>query len=122
MSYHAAQDPKSSEHDERRRFARCKHRVPCILHAGGESHRGFVIDLSARGMFLQTNASVPEGSSLRLELQPRDEKIEVLATVARRRKPHRSAFPVMVAGIGLEIGSAPESYYQLVAELGTPSN
>ena len=106
----------------KRKFEREARRFSCEFRTQGENYRGFVHDLSARGLFLQTVAVPPEGSEVRLKLyDPQEQPIELVARVARLRSSHRSLSALETGGIGLRIESAPEAYFQLVLDLGRAS-
>lgn len=102
---------------EKRRFPRQGLRIPCGFRSGGEEGRGFVTDVSAGGLFLQTMARLEPGREVHLSLHPPDAPaIEVLGIVARSRVGHRDAVSVLRPGIGVQIEAAPEAWYQLVLE------
>ncbi len=93
--------------------------MTCELRIQGESHKGFVLDLSARGLFVQTVATPPKGTEVRLKLYDHgDTPMELVARVARLRSSHRSLAAVEARGLGLQIESAPEAYFALVLALG----
>ena len=95
-----------------RPFPREKQRILCDLDLGGEEHSGIVIDYSASGMFVQTTAAAAPGQEVRVALRPQgQEPIDLVATVVRHVKSHRSIAAVQHAGIGLRILSAPENYF-----------
>ena len=93
--------------------------MTCELRMQGESFKGFVLDLSARGLFVQTGATPPEGTEVRVKLYDHgDSAMELIARVARLRSSHRSLAAVEARGLGLRIESAPEAYFALVLSIG----
>ena len=108
---------KAGEPDKRK-FRREAHRVPCELRIGGRDHRGFVLDISARGLFVQTKATAPDGTEVQLVLRgPDRDPIHLTATVARIKASHRAVAVVKTGGLGLRVDSAPEDFFKLVMEL-----
>lgn len=102
---------------DKRRFPRQGLRIPCGFSCGQEEGRGFVVDVSAGGLFLQTMTRLEPGREVRLRLDPPDAPaIEILGTVARTRVGHREAVSVVRPGVGVQIDAAPEAWYQLVLD------
>ena len=70
-------------------------------------------------MFLQTRTRLAPGTEL--EIQVRDlgpTPFTLLARVVHRTDAHRATSPVETGGMGLEIVSAPEPFYQILFEVG----
>jgi len=104
--------------DDRRKFDRAKLRVPCDVKIDGKEHKGFALDLSARGLFVQTTATARAGTEVRVRLRdPEHEPIELITKVARIRSSHRAVTVVQAGGLGLEVQSAPEGYFRMVLEM-----
>jgi hypothetical protein len=108
---------------ESRRFERYRGRLPCVvLDESQESNKGFVTDLSANGLFLQTTQHLPNGTRVTLQLdldgQP---TLTLLGCVARERKSHRTIGSVAYPGVGIKLDSAPEAYFQLMIDLSRES-
>ncbi|MDX1648995.1 MAG: PilZ domain-containing protein [Myxococcota bacterium] len=100
---------------DKRRFPRQGLRIPCAFRSGEDRGRGFVIDVSADGLFLQTMSRLEPGREVHLHLDPPEgPAIELIGCVARSRKGHRDAVTVVRPGIGVQLTSAPESWYALV--------
>jgi hypothetical protein len=109
----------SGDEPDQRRFERSKVRIPCALELPESSHAGFVLDLSASGLFVQTSASAEEGTKVRLILrEPGRDPIALEARVVRLRGSHRSVAAVRTGGLGFALSNAPEAYFQLLVELG----
>lgn len=103
---------------ERRAYTRFASRIPCDVLHGGREFKGFVLDVSVRGLFIKTSADLAAGSELRVILRAADlPPLEVFGVVARRKRTHRAAASVDTGGVGVEVKSAPEGFFQLMAEL-----
>ncbi len=106
----------------RRRMPRTKMRIACTLHLEEARHSGMVLDVSAGGLFVQTNASPAPGTPVRLELRVpgHPEPIEMQAQVARKRIVPPRLRTLLKGGIGLQLENPPEEFYALVAKLQSP--
>ncbi|MCG8590709.1 MAG: PilZ domain-containing protein [Proteobacteria bacterium] len=105
------------EHPERRMFPRDKHRLTCELVVDQRPHKAIVLDLCARGPFVQSRLRLRPGTEVVLRLFNGDESaVELQAKVAHARHAHRDMAAMTTSGAGLEITSAPEAYYQLLSE------
>ena len=80
-----------------------KKRIACALWIKGVRQHGIVLDLSSKGLFVQTSAKPTPGDSVRIELtlpgQPRPTTL--MATVARVRMVPPALLSVAQGGIGL---------------------
>lgn len=102
---------------ERRRFQRQPIRIPCRFRIGDRQGRGFVTDISAHGLFLQTTTALEDAAEIRLDLDPRrGPPIQLLGHVVRVRASHRDAIAVHRPGAGVRLASAPEAWFQLVLD------
>jgi hypothetical protein len=106
----------------RRGLPRTKMRIACTLHLEESRHSGMVLDVSASGLFVQTNASPAPGTPLRLELRVPglSEPIEMQATVARKRIVPPRLRALLKGGIGIQLENPPEEFYAMVAKLQNP--
>jgi hypothetical protein len=102
---------------ERRKFQRHKTRIPCKLRANGEEHSGLVTDVAAHGLFVQTQARLEGGAAVLILLQSGHTTLTLTGSVSRTRRAHRDAVCVRSPGTGIELASAPEEFFQLVADL-----
>jgi hypothetical protein len=113
----AIEDRRSSAN--RRREIRIKKRLPCEFVDGDKSVRGFVLDVSQQGIFVQTLRPVDPGGEVGISFTPPGfgQAIEVRACVVRslRVPPHLAT--VATAGVGLRIKMAPPEYYDFIASL-----
>ncbi len=100
---------------QKRKFEREARRIPCELRCEGTDYTGFILDISARGIFVQTTATPADDCQVRLRLRGlEDTEIEVVTRVARRRNTHRSLAALEAGGLGLRLESAPEEYFRFV--------
>ena len=106
----------------RRRLPRSKMRIACTLHLEESRHSGMVLDVSAGGLFVQTNASPAPGTPLRLELRVPGlaQPIEMQAKVARKRMVPPRLRALLKGGIGIQLENPPEEFYAMVAKLQAP--
>ena len=104
---------------DRRRAERTKKRLACTLLIEGNCLAGIVLDLSATGFFVQTSANLNPGTRLNLELDiPGESQRSLLAVrVARKKVVPPRLKGVVHGGLGLQIESAPESFYRYLAQL-----
>jgi hypothetical protein len=78
------------------------------------------LDVSASGIFIQTNAIASPGIEVIITIRPSKlEPITLTATIARKLQGHRSMTTVRAKGLGLSIQNAPEPFFALVANLQT---
>jgi hypothetical protein len=103
----------------RRREPRLKKRLACALFIKGARQHGIILDVSSRGLFVQTSAKPAPGETVRIELtlpgQARPTQLE--ATVARVRTVPPALLTVAQGGIGLELKHPPEEYFLFVGKV-----
>ena len=104
---------------DKRREARVKKRIACALFIKGVRQHGIVMDVSSRGLFVQTSAKPKPGDEARIELVlPGQSKPTVLhATVVRVRQVPPALLSVAQGGIGLTLHNPPEEYYVFVGKV-----
>jgi len=88
-------------------------RLPCDVTVAGLRHTGLVLNVSPRGLFVQTSAEARPGTEVSIDLTPPNQKqpVEVRATVVWKRTVPRQMLAVARGGFGLRITEAPEHYY-----------
>ena len=93
--------------------------MSCALLVAGSRHGGTVLNLSATGLYVATQAAPDIGSAVTLVVTPPDAEraIRVSARVARREKPSDRASGDDSGGVAFDIEEAPEPYYGVLAEL-----
>jgi PilZ domain len=94
---------------------RARKRVPCELLVSGRRHSGIVLNVSRGGLFVQANVGVRPGEEVRVDLGQGNG--EIRARVVWNRMVPPSMRGVCFGGIGLEIRSAPDGYYEFLATL-----
>jgi hypothetical protein len=105
-------------HTNTQRFQREKFRLICEVLVLGERHSGIVTDLSASGLFVRTSKIPLQGTTLRVRIEKDDgDPIEIDARVIRTHKASLHHTTEVPRGLGLQIVSAPERYFQLLASL-----
>jgi hypothetical protein len=99
----------------RRDGQRIKRRIPCEFDYEGHSHAGIVVDLSARGVFLQTERIIEPGSVLFVRLRPeRQPEVAVRGCVVRRRFTPAVLASMIRRGVGLRLADVPPAYFELL--------
>lgn len=98
---------------------RFKKRVPCELIVDGSRHPGIVLNLSRSGLFVQTSVTARRGDDVAVDLNAAwvTRTIAVDATVMWNRTVAAQLRGVRHGGVGLQIRTANESYYNLLAEV-----
>ena len=104
---------------DKRREARTKKRIACALFIKGVRQHGIVMDVSSKGLFVQTSAKPKPGDEVRIELTlPEQTKPTLLhATVARVRMVPPALLAVAQGGIGLQLQNPPEEYFVFVGKV-----
>ena len=102
---------------EKRVYVRHGRRLPCVIQVEGERHRGFIANLSASGFYVQSSSKVEPPTPVLVTIEHDGRPIVVSGQVARRHQSHRAIAAVDRPGLGIQVHSAPESYYQLVLDL-----
>ena len=103
----------------KRREPRMKKRIACALWIKGVRQHGIVLDLSSKGLFVQTSAKPAPGESVRLELvlPGQSKPTSLMATVARVRTVPPALLTVAQGGIGLQLQNPPEEYFVFVGKV-----
>lgn len=104
---------------DHRREPRMKKRIACALWIKGVRQHGIVLDLSSKGLFVQTSAKPSPGESIRIELTLPGQKqaTTLMATVARVRMVPPALLTVAQGGIGLMLQNPPEEYFVFVGKV-----
>jgi hypothetical protein len=100
---------------ERRRFTRERRRIACILTWRGARCSGWIRDWSANGLAVDAQVCPRLGDPVDVELRAGNGLPITLTTqVVRIQRSHPSARTVVPQTLGLQIGLAPEDYFQLL--------
>jgi len=104
---------------DKRHEPRLKKRIACALWIKGVRQHGIILDLSSKGLFVQTSAKPSPGESIRIELTLPGQKsaTTLMATVARVRMVPPALLTVAQGGIGLLLQSPPEEYFVFVGKV-----
>lgn len=100
---------------------RFKRRIPCRLSQNSRASSGVVLDLSRRGLFVQTTVSAKAGEEVQVVLHSPhgsdgESEIVLNAQVVWQRKVPVQLRSSLRSGVGLQIRYASEAYYALLAE------
>ncbi len=103
----------------KRREPRIKKRLACALWIKGVRQHGIVLDLSSKGLFVQTSAKPSPGEAVRIELvlPGQSKATSLMATVARVRTVPPALLAVAQGGIGLQLQNPPEEYFVFVGKV-----
>jgi len=101
---------------------RIARRMPCNLTVTGRRHSGVVLNVSPRGLFIQTNAKIAPGEAVEISLRAPThlQAIEVSATVVWQRLVPAPLVSVAHGGCGLRIQHAAESFYEYLSTVLPP--
>ncbi len=107
---------------ERRGEERTRGRLECLLFVGDEVHAGSVLEMSARGLLVRSEATAPYGAKASVRLLDADggTLAELEGSVAHKREvPFRLA--ALASGtMGLTLSSAPDAYLRLCGHRRRP--
>ena len=96
---------------------RYRKRIPCKLTQSRSTFSGLVVDLSRRGLFIQTGAVAKTGDDIEIVIRNWNSETAIVlnAQVMWRRKVPLRLRSVVEGGLGLQIRYAPEPYYVMLA-------
>ena len=97
---------------------RFKRRIPCRMKQSRRTSSGMVLDLSRRGLFVQTTVSAKAGDEVEVVLSGSEQEPDVVLNtqVVWQRKVPYQLRSTLQSGMGLQIRYASESYYALLAD------
>ena len=95
---------------------RFEERVPCRVRVQDTTYEGTVLNVSWSGLFVETSAYARPGNDVWLELHTGggERFIRLGAQVRWKRSGEPRSPSASSEGMGLEIHSAPESYYDFL--------
>jgi Tfp pilus assembly protein PilZ len=104
---------------DKRREPRVKKRIACAIWIKGVRQHGIVLDLSSKGLFVQTSAKPAPGEAIKIELTlpGQSRPTTLMATVARVRVVPSALLAVAQGGIGLKLQNPPEEYFVFVGKV-----
>ena len=90
--------------------------MPCEIVFEGERAKGFVLDLSAGGLFIQAQTRIGPGTPLEIRLggSATAAEITLQAEVVRSRRVPLQLASTAGRGIGVRLLEAPAEYYELL--------
>ncbi len=93
--------------------------MPCEIIIGDHRQRGFLLDVSSNGVFVQTLKAISSDQEIGVEFTPPglDTKIQLRARVVRIRQVPARLTSVIAPGVGLRITTAPPEYQAFLASL-----
>jgi hypothetical protein len=107
------------EQGDRRGSNRKKRRIPCRLWVGEREHNALVLDFSPTGLFIQTHAKTQRGDQLEVRLTGNGNTVlDLVVEVVRIKQVPQMLLAAAKGGIGVQIVSAPEEYFQLLEATG----
>jgi Tfp pilus assembly protein PilZ len=98
---------------------RARRRLACRIVVARQRFSGVILDLSASGIFVQTNAKPRPGDPVSLELSVpgQREPLRLEAQVARVKVVPPRLVAVAQGGLGLRITNAPEGYFDFLTSV-----
>jgi hypothetical protein len=104
---------------DKRSAPRTKKRMSCEINVDDARHSGIVLDISATGLFVQTNVKPSPGivATLRLSLPGQKEPVAMKARVARKKMVPPQLLAVAGGGVGFAITEPAEAYLDFVAQM-----
>jgi hypothetical protein len=104
---------------DKRSAPRAKKRMSCEMNVNGARHSGIALDISATGIFVQTNVKPSPGTivTLRLSVPGLKEPVAMGARVARNKAVPHQLLTVAGGGVGFVITEPAEAYLDFVAEM-----
>jgi hypothetical protein len=104
---------------DRRETRRVRRRIPCAVMVDGGRHSGVVQDLSARGLFVEIQATLPLGTAAVVAFQTTEGARFVLeACVPNQRHIPHSLKRLVPGGVGLRLVAPPAAYQRWVEDTG----
>jgi len=105
---------------EQRDFLRVRRKLPCSLLVEGRCHSATVRDLSASGLFVETNAKLRRGACVIVTVNGPDGARFLLETYVPRDPARLRWHPRMVStGVGLHVEAPPDRYLNWVEKLAS---
>jgi len=101
------------------RAPRSKKRISCDLLIEGSRYKGIVLDVSATGLFVQTNVKPAPGVPVEvtLTLSNQSDPVVLDARVARKKAVPAALLTAAGGGVGLAIEKAPKTYLDFIAKV-----
>lgn len=108
---------------EKRTFGRIPIEMDANIFWENVFYSGKVLNLSEKGMFINTNVFPPNDSTLDIIIILSNEHLKISSVVRRKIDKGKIDNPIKNNGIGVEILNPPKEYLQVVDNLrNTPQN
>jgi len=102
---------------ERRDARRISRRLACGFRVGDRTHRGFVLDISREGLYLQTDVIIDAGTEIGVALEgTRFPHCQLRAVVVRRLIVPGPLSGLVRRGVGLKLIDPPAEYLEALSE------
>ncbi len=101
---------------------RIRRRFPCTVNLASGYHTGLILNLSRRGMFVQTNLPARPGTLVDVNFHApgRDDDIELQAAVVWRKRVSQRTLGVTRSGMGIKILGKPTGYQEILHSFIAP--
>ena len=100
---------------------RTRRRITCEIEVEGRTAKGMVVDLSAGGLFVQTNAAAIPKTTAEVEVRILGgsgfPEVTLRAVLVRRQLSPALLSAVMGRGVGLRIVEAPAEYHEALERM-----
>lgn len=98
---------------------RVRKRLPCTLSLEARQHNGMILNLSERGLFVQTSLPAEPGTLLDLDVRDpaRGDAIPLQAAVVWRRRVSPRMTGMNQSGMGLRLLNRPTEWHSLIGGL-----
>jgi Tfp pilus assembly protein PilZ len=102
---------------------RLRKRLHCTLSDDARRHNGLILNLSQRGLFVQTNMPAEPGTLLSIDVHDpiRGEEIPIRAAVVWRRRVPARMKGTNESGMGLRLVSRPDAWQQMMSGMLEPT-
>lgn len=103
---------EAASRSERRHKRRVRRRIPCELITAERRFTGIVLDVSVDGLFVQTSAVMPAGTSVhvRVSATPQSPAMMFEARVARSKRVPPQLVAAASGGVGLRVVRPPPEF------------
>jgi hypothetical protein len=96
---------------DKRTGPRRKTRLPARFGAERTERLGMVTDVSARGLYVQTNAVLSRGSEVRVQVRtPGGDPLELQGRVMRTRRVAAALVTIATGGMGVRLSDPPADW------------
>lgn len=102
---------------------RLRKRLHCTLSVDARRHNGLILNLSQRGLFVQTSMPAEPGTLLSIDVHDpiRGEEIPIQAAVVWRRRVPARMKGTNESGMGLRLVSRPDAWQQMMSGMLEPT-